>query len=686
MLHNYTPDRARAFRLDWELVHRRSPRVVVGLVSSFGPDGSLAGEPAYDLVAQAYSGLLTAHASPGDRVPVRAGGIPIADLTAGMLLSTGVLAAFVRARETGEGELVEISLLAAALAVQIQDLLWLEGERAGSRLADRALLDARAAEIAGGVAMNPYYRCFEATDGFVAVACLNVTQRRDFLVLFGLVDSTVGAPDLVPDDPAVLAEKRGLTAEIERAFAAHPVETWLGRLRAAGVPCAPVHAREGVGADPQVVASSLVGEIDQPGIGPVRLLAPLVRPGPARARAHARRRHRRRARGAAVTFEVSAELRLFADALRAAIGDWEAPREDALGVWADERDDALAARVEAAGYSGLAGPDLRGAAVAGAIELGRAVAPLCLLDEATLGAPLALRAVRATRPARSRSRCRSREKGSRSARRRRHLYPSRLSTGRERSALRSPRSFRSRRTRRTRGSRVERSDPRLPRRACRARARSRRRARAHEGAVRRSARGASGGAGEARDGRPCRRRNRARRVGVGALGTAVPAPELAWAAGGCSEVVATAQQVHGALGFALESGLHRFHRRARSTQSWAARSVRRRASARRAPGRRPDLGDRPLEPLEPSGDRPDPALEDDADVLDFRSVPVGSSRIVSSSSRMPRQYARSDSSWLTASSGSSSQRKNGRRVASLRTRRSGSSHGATGAPPRSRPP
>ena len=280
VLHNYTPDRARAFRLDWELVHRRSPRVVVGLVSSFGPDGSLAGEPAYDLVAQAYSGLLTAHASPGDRVPVRAGGIPIADLTAGMLLSTGVLAAFVRARETGEGELVEISLLAAALAVQIQDLVWLEGERAGSRLADRALLDARAAEIAGGVAMNPYYRCFEATDGFVAVACLNVTQRRDFLVLFGLVDSTVGAPDLVPDDPAVLAEKRGLTAEIERAFAAHPVETWLGRLRAAGVPCAPVHAREGVGADPQVVASSLVGEIDQPGIGPVRLLAPLVRPGP----------------------------------------------------------------------------------------------------------------------------------------------------------------------------------------------------------------------------------------------------------------------------------------------------------------------------------------------------------------------------------------------------------------------
>ncbi len=65
------------------------------------------------------------------RVPVRAGGIPMADLTAGHLLATGVLAALVRARTTGEGTLVEVSLLGAALAVQIQDLVWLDGEAAG---------------------------------------------------------------------------------------------------------------------------------------------------------------------------------------------------------------------------------------------------------------------------------------------------------------------------------------------------------------------------------------------------------------------------------------------------------------------------------------------------------------------------------------------------------------------------
>ena len=101
VLHNFPPQRASRFGLGWDDVHAAHPALVVGRVSSFGTSGPLAGAPAYDLVAQARAGLLTAHASRGNTVPARAGGIPMADLTAGFLLATGVLAALVRARETG---------------------------------------------------------------------------------------------------------------------------------------------------------------------------------------------------------------------------------------------------------------------------------------------------------------------------------------------------------------------------------------------------------------------------------------------------------------------------------------------------------------------------------------------------------------------------------------------------------
>jgi crotonobetainyl-CoA:carnitine CoA-transferase CaiB-like acyl-CoA transferase len=280
VLHNFPRKRAEQFELGWDRVHATYPKVVVGRVTSFGTSGPLADTPAYDLIAQARAGLLTAHASRGDAVPVRAGGTPMADLTAGFLLASGVLAALLDARETGDGQLVDVSLLAAAMAVQLQDLVWLAGD--GDDVpsgADRAHLDARADEIAGGVAMNPYYRCFEASDGFVAVACLNLAQRLAFLALFGLDDPTVSAPDVVPDDAAVLAAKERLTGRIVEVFAQQPVAAWIDRLAAAGVPCGPVQRREGVHMDPQVVSEGLVGEIDQDGLGVVRLLAPFVRVG-----------------------------------------------------------------------------------------------------------------------------------------------------------------------------------------------------------------------------------------------------------------------------------------------------------------------------------------------------------------------------------------------------------------------
>ncbi len=281
VLHNFPRERASRFGLGWEDVHAESPALVIGRVSSFGASGPLADAPAYDLIAQARAGLLTAHAARGDAVPVRAGGLPMADLTAGFLLATGVLAALVRARETGEGELVDVSLLAAALAVQLQDLVWLEGEADGETAlaADRAQLDARADEIAGGVAMNPYYRCFETLDGFVAVACLNLAQRQALLAYFGLDDPTIAAPDLVPGDPSLLAAKEELTARIAASFAERSTDEWIGVLEPAGVPCGRVQRRETVHADPQVVAEGLVGRIDQDGLGSLQLLAPFIRVG-----------------------------------------------------------------------------------------------------------------------------------------------------------------------------------------------------------------------------------------------------------------------------------------------------------------------------------------------------------------------------------------------------------------------
>ncbi len=280
VLHNFPPGRDEEFGLGWSTLRALRPALVLGVVTSFGATGPLAGVPAYDLVAQARSGLLTAHAAPGDDVPVRAGGIPMADLTAGMLLSTAVLAALAAARGDGMGSRAEVSLLQAALAVQVQDFVWLEGEPAeAGRVATPADVDARAREIQLGLHTNPYYRCFRTEDGYLAVACLNVAQRRSLLELFGLDDPTIDAPDVVPREREAVDAKRALTAEMAARFAAEPLEAWSARLAAVGVPCGPVLTREGAAHDVQVEAGGLVQVIDQPGLGATTMLSRLVAGG-----------------------------------------------------------------------------------------------------------------------------------------------------------------------------------------------------------------------------------------------------------------------------------------------------------------------------------------------------------------------------------------------------------------------
>ena len=103
VLHNLPPDRARRFELDRESVREVNPAAVWCCVSALGSDGPEAELTAFDLVAQALSGLLVANAHASDPVPQRAGGIAMADFTAGLLAAIAALAGLVGSRATAPG-------------------------------------------------------------------------------------------------------------------------------------------------------------------------------------------------------------------------------------------------------------------------------------------------------------------------------------------------------------------------------------------------------------------------------------------------------------------------------------------------------------------------------------------------------------------------------------------------------
>ena len=261
VLHNLPPERAERFELDRESVQRVNPGAVWCCVSALGSDGPEASLTAFDLVAQALSGLLMANARPSDPVPQRAGGIAMADFTAGMLAAIAVLAGLAgRSRDRAPG--LEVSLLGAALAVQAQRFVSVEALDPPPGAADD---------------LDPYYRAYRAADGFVVLACLNERQRRASAGVLGLDDPWAGNPQAPPANAAERDRRRALLAEFERRLATQPAGRSVERFRADGAPAAQVRALEELFDHDQVTANGLVHTVIRDGVGSVKLLGSLFK-------------------------------------------------------------------------------------------------------------------------------------------------------------------------------------------------------------------------------------------------------------------------------------------------------------------------------------------------------------------------------------------------------------------------
>jgi crotonobetainyl-CoA:carnitine CoA-transferase CaiB-like acyl-CoA transferase len=284
VVHNLPAARALRFGLDRQTVREINPGTVWCCISALGSDGPEAELTAFDLVAQALSGLLLANAGSEAAVPQRAGGIAMADFTAGLLATIAVLSGLL-GREGSTAPGMEVSLLGAALAVQAQRFVSVEEldregrarRDPGVALATPADLEAHGQRQRAAEELEPYYRAYAATDGFLVLACLHERQRVAAAGVLGLADRWSANPQAPPLDAAERAQRRTLVAEFERRLAADTVRAWVQRFRAAGVPAAEVRLLDQLYEHDQVAANGLVQSVDRDRVGEVKLLGSLFK-------------------------------------------------------------------------------------------------------------------------------------------------------------------------------------------------------------------------------------------------------------------------------------------------------------------------------------------------------------------------------------------------------------------------
>ena len=236
VLENFRPGVMARFGLDHAALAREKPALVYCSVSAFGQTGPRASEGGFDMTVQAMSGVMSVTGEPDGR-PVKCG-IPIADFSAGLYAAFTVCAALNKARATGTGDYVDVSMLGAMLGI--------------ANLQTSELFGAGREPVRLGSAhpMNAPYAAFRCRDGYFALAAGTDKLWRSACEGIGRMDLT---QDPRFSSPSLRAQHQNELREVlEAEFVKRDGHTLLEIFQRRGVPCSPINQYSQVLADPQV--------------------------------------------------------------------------------------------------------------------------------------------------------------------------------------------------------------------------------------------------------------------------------------------------------------------------------------------------------------------------------------------------------------------------------------------------
>ena len=273
LVENFRPGVMERLGIGYERLSKLKPSLIYCSISGHGGTGPYKDRGGFDLIAQGMSGLMSITGVP-DGPPVKVG-VPITDISAGIMAANGVLCAYIHAQKTGQGQLVDTSLLEAGIAYTIWESsgYFADGEIPGP--------------LGSAHRVSAPYQALRTSDGYINIGA--PTQRT-----WEQLCRAIGREELIEDqrfrEPGDRkAREEELAALLEEIFSQQSTAYWLETLEKAGMVAGPINNIAQVYDDPQVIAREMKVDLEDPDLGtlhnigiPVKLSAT---PGSIRRRA-----------------------------------------------------------------------------------------------------------------------------------------------------------------------------------------------------------------------------------------------------------------------------------------------------------------------------------------------------------------------------------------------------------------
>ena len=262
---NFRKGVAGRLGLDSATLRARNPKLIYASATGYGPEGPDSGEPSFDYLGLARSGIMLAAGEPGMPPLGIAGGV--ADQMGAAMLAYGVMTALVARERHGVGQDVDASHLGS--------MAFLQGLSLSMKLMLGAAMPRMYRSRAGNCLWN-HYRC--ADDKWLALAMLQADRYwSDFT-------KTLGRPELATDERFKDLQSRQVNAApvieiLDEVFATKTRDEWIAILRAApgDFIFTIVNDVNDLPDDPQMQANDYVTEFDHPTYGPTKMLGMPVR-------------------------------------------------------------------------------------------------------------------------------------------------------------------------------------------------------------------------------------------------------------------------------------------------------------------------------------------------------------------------------------------------------------------------
>ena len=273
VVENFRPGVMDRLGLGYDVLAAIKPSLIYCSVSGFGNTGPDAKKGGFDLVAQGVSGLMSITGHPS--MPPAKVGVPITDISAGLLAANGVLCAYIYALKTGQGQQVDTSLMEAGVAYTVWEssVYFAEGEIPGP--------------LGSAHRVSAPYQALRTSDGYLNIGAATQPTWEQLCRAIGLEALIDDLRFILPGDRK--ARQDELADLLEETFTKDTTSNWLKMLEEAGVVAGPIYNMDQVYKDPQVLARKMLVDLEDSDLGTIHNIGIPVKlsgtPGQIRTRA-----------------------------------------------------------------------------------------------------------------------------------------------------------------------------------------------------------------------------------------------------------------------------------------------------------------------------------------------------------------------------------------------------------------